>query len=393
MTIRVRRLLALIPVALATACADAPPEASAAFGEPLPGLSAGERMRFETGRAIFDRDYTEDEGLGPFFNNRRCSACHDIPSLGGGGVETVIKATHFLPESGCDLLAEDGGDLIQQQTSTALQALGVRRKPIPDRANGVAEMFPTQLYGLGLIEAIPDEEILRREDPDDSDGDGIRGVAVRGADGRVHRFGRKLTFATAREFLEDAMHKEMGITTPNFPEEAWPEREPLPDGIDPAPDPEVDATTIDFIADYVRFLAAPDREQPTDAAVRDSILAGEALFARIGCADCHTPRMTTGPSEVAALDRRTVRLYSDLLLHDLGEDRASVCGPHAAPSQWRTAPLMGLRHRPALMNDGDGAGYAGAIELHGGEAARSRALFRGLTAEQRAQLLRFLGSL
>jgi CxxC motif-containing protein (DUF1111 family) len=393
MTQRFGRLLALFPLAFLLACGDATDEALAAPGEPIPGLSPAEQVRFDTGRVLFDRDYTAEEGLGPLFNNRRCSSCHDIPTLGGNGVEFVIKATRFEPPDRCDLLEDEGGDLIQQFTTPLLEAMGVRREAIPDRADAVVSMLPSQLYAMGLIDAIPDEEILAHADPDDADGNGIRGRAVRGRDGRVHRFGRKLTFATAREFIEDAMHKEMGITTPNFPEETTINGKPVPPESDPAPDPEVDAATIDFITDYVQFLAAVPREEPASAAARDSISAGEALFGRIGCAACHRPRMRTRSTTSAVLDGRTIRLYSDLLLHDLGPDMATVCGAAALPSQWRTAPLMGLRHRPFFMHDGRASSFRQAIEQHGGEADRTRSLFRSLTSEQQALLLRFLGSL
>lgn len=216
---------------------------------------------------------------------------------------------------------------------------------------------------------------------------------MRLADGRLARFGKKLRFATLRDFIEDAIHQEMGITSPAFPTELTHGGRPLPDDVDPAPDPEIDSATLDLLTDYVRLLAPPERQSPDIAAVADSITEGRLLFGRIGCADCHTPAMQTGASDIAALDRKTIMLYSDLLLHDMGDELASICAPHASPSEWRTAPLLGLRHRAALLHDGRTAAYRDAIEDHGGEAANARARFLRLDPGDQARLLRFLGSL
>ncbi len=384
-----------IPFAMASliACTETGGERSAPVGEALPGLNTEELDRFVGGRILFDHEFTEEQGLGPLFNQRRCSSCHDVPTLGGAGAETVAKATHFVPPDRCDLLESDGGDLIQRSATPALQALGVPGEIVPSRASAVATILPPQLYGLGLVEAIRDRDILAREDPDDDDGDGISGRAVRLPDGRLGRFGRKLQFATLREFIEDALRGEMGITTPRQPTELTVNGQPVPAEADAATDPEMDAAGIDALTDYVRLLAAPDRELPATTAARDSIAEGELLFGRIGCAACHTPRFTTGPSDVDALHRRPVLLYSDLLLHDMGEELASVCGRYASPSEWRTTPLAGLRHRHALLHHGRGQGFARVIEAHGGEGARSRDAFARLSPEQQAALLRFLASL
>ena len=103
--------------------------------------------------------------------------------------------------------------------------------------------------------------------------------------------------------------------------------------------------------------------------------------------------MRTGESASAALAERTVRPYSDLLLHDLGQELADVCGPDAAPGELRTAPLWGLRHRARMLHDGRATDIEGAVAAHGGEAVAARDAFRSLPEEARRAVIRFLRSL
>ncbi len=152
------------------------------------------------------------------------------------------------------------------------------------------------------------------------------------------------------------------------------------------PEPEIDEDGVALLGDFTRFLAPP-----APAAERDA--RGERVFQDAGCAACHTPELRTGPSESKALDRVAVRAYSDFLLHDLGPELASVCGLRAAPSEWRTAPLWGLRHRGSYLHDGRATDLAAAIEAHGGEAESSRQRWRALSEADRNALLAFLRSL
>ncbi|NNM32717.1 MAG: hypothetical protein HKO53_06605, partial [Gemmatimonadetes bacterium] len=71
------------------------PLVEAAPGEPLPGLTSVELGQFSSGKALFGRPFTPEEGLGPLFNQERCVSCHDLPSSGGHGAEPVTKVTHF----------------------------------------------------------------------------------------------------------------------------------------------------------------------------------------------------------------------------------------------------------------------------------------------------------
>lgn len=366
---------------------DAAPEP----GEPLVELTEEQLGRFLLGRAVFERLTTPEEGLGPLFNAERCSACHSEPASGGSGPALVLKATRF--ESGyCDLLPDEGGDNIQQRATPLLQARGIMQEGIPSRATATARVTGPLLFGLGLVEAIPEAAILAREDSADADGDGISGRAPRTASGQLARFGRKGDAATILDFIDTALRFELGLTTPAHPTEETVNGKPLPRGTDPSPDPEIDERGMDLLADYVRLLAPPGRAA-TWGPARDSVSRGEELFRSTGCASCHVPELRSGPSDVRALDRKPVPLYSDLLLHDLGPDLADVCGASAAPSEYRTAPLWGLRFRSTYLHDGRAGTLREAIALHGGEAAAARAAFQARSAEHQGLLLRFLSSL
>jgi CxxC motif-containing protein (DUF1111 family) len=380
-------------LALVAACENTvPPESVGDFGTPLPGLDSARLAVFEQGRALFDTDFTPEEGLGPLFNQRRCSSCHDLPTLGGEGEEPITKATRYDGPEKCDLLIEFGGDNVQQSATPLLQALGVSFEEIPDTANAIAAIRPPSLYGVGLIEAIREADIRAAEDPDDRDGDGISGKAGLTRDGRMGRFGKKAEFANLPDFVDGAIRFELGITTPAHPFEETINGRPVPPESDPADDPEIDARRLGMLTDYVRYLAAPARAV-MESAVADTVERGERVFEAIGCPACHTPAFTTGSSPVEALSGRTVRLYSDLLLHDMGEDLATACGLNASPSEWRTAPLMGLRSRINYLHDGRAGSYDHALRLHGGEAARARAGYFQLSEADRTALFRFLASL
>ena len=347
-------------------------------------------MRFTTGQTVFTRTFTPAEGLGPLFNETRCSNCHDLPTTGGTGAELVTKATRYVAGK-CDLLEAEGGSNVQRHATPLLVAAGIAREEIPRGATAVSNIVPPSLYGLGLLEAVPDAAILARENPLGQGGDGVAGRAARTGDHRVGRFGRKAEFATLAEFVEGALLLEMGITTPHHPVEERVNGRALPAGTDPAPDPEVGKSTVDALVDFVRFLAPPLPESATGAA-RDSITRGEQQFRETGCSRCHVPTLVTSQNAVAALDRRTVHAYSDLLLHDLGPELASICGADAAPSVWRTAPLMGIRHRKVLLHDGRALSIDGAVRLHGGEAFKVKRAYEALSSEQRTLLLRFVQS-
>lgn len=376
----------------ATACGSGESEVARAPGEPLPGLTEEQNARFLRGREIFAHQWTPEEGLGPLFMQPGCGSCHDLPTIGGAGVEPLREATRWDPEAGCDLLANEGGPLVQNYATPLLQAAGFTGEAVPPSATGYLAMEGPALYGLGLLEAIPDETILAREDPDDADGDGISGRASRLPDGRLGRMGAKAYRATIFDLAEGAFRRALGLTTPSYPEEETVGGVPVPPEADPVPDPEIPDETIHLVSDYLRWLAPPLPRDPRTPADADTLELGEEVFHSIGCPACHVPSMSTGRNEVKALDRKTVHLYSDLLLHDLAPERPTICGPAATPSEVRTARLMGVRFRTSYMHDSRAPTLNRAILLHGGESASVRARFQALAPEFQRALLVFVGS-
>ena len=354
-------------------------------GTPLPGLTDDQLLRFREGRALFGRAFTPEEGLGPIFNQARCVSCHDLPESGGHGAEPVTKISHYDPDTGCDPLTRLGGSLLQSVIVPAMREAGLQPERTPREATGVTMMIPPSLFGLGLVEALSEETILSRSDPEDVDGDGISGRPGLDPDGRLARFGLRATHATLDSFIEEAIRVEMGLTTPDRPDEMLPNGEPLPPGMDPAPDPEVGDTEIGLLSDYVRFLA------PTEPATPDPV--GEEIFRDLGCAECHTPTMITASNDNPALDRRRFRIYSDLLLHDMGRQLADICTPGSVPGEWRTTPLASLRFRDAFLHHGLALDFTMVIEMHGGEASAARSAFNRLSPARKARLAAFLKSL
>lgn len=367
-------------------------------GDPVAGLADAERGRFLLGRALFERVATADEGLGPLFNADRCVSCHDEPAVGGGGIRVPVrKATAFVTGR-CNRLTAHGGDNLQARATSSALTAGLRPETIPPSATAIASVIAPPLFGLGLLEAVPLEELMALADPEDADGDGVSGRMPRLPDGRPAPFGRKGDAADLRGFVDIALRTELGLTTPEHPTEESAGGSPVPTSADLAPEPEMDERGMALLADYVRFLAPLPPESIEVGAVRDSVARGRLTFAEAGCQSCHVPVLETSAAARPALRNREVHAYTDLLLHDLGggdigEPTEDVCGYDAAPGEYRTAALWGLRYRSRYLHDGSAAGIADAVARHGGEGAASRRAFGELDDQARADLIRFLMSL
>jgi CxxC motif-containing protein (DUF1111 family) len=270
---------------------------------------------------------------------------------------------------------------------------------VPENANVIARRMPLPLFGDGLIEAIADDTIEAGADPDDRNGDGVSGRVgwvkdLEDGRRRAGRFGWKSQHATLLAFSADAYRNEMGITNELLPNE-------FALGIDEATmtecspkramedvrDRRTGLRGIDQFTNFMRFLAPIDRAPLTAEAWQ-----GESLFREIGCVACHTPALATSPNVNPVFDRKTVPLYSDLLLHDVGtgdgiEQAAAEAG------EIRTPPLWGLRLRRPLLHDGSSPTIEDAIRRHAGEAEKIISRFRELPPADRAALLSFLKSL
>ena len=365
----------------------------AAPGAPLPGLSEAELASFERGRTWFDHGWTPEEGLGPLYLQDRCSSCHDLPAFGGTGVEMLPLMTRWDSVTGCDPLAAQGGPIQQQAATPLARAAGILHEVVPAGATESIQETAPLLFGLGLVEAIPESEIESRADPEDADGDGISGRVYRTADGRLGRLSRRADVASIEELVVGALVTELGLTSPRAPTEEGLNGQPLAAELDPAPDPEVDEATVQALTDFIRFLAPPAPETPASPEARDSVAEGSRLFRRIGCASCHVPTLQTGPSPVAALSGKPIHLYSDLLLHDLGPEVRSICSGDVSPTEVRTPRLMGLRLKEPYAVSWITPSLERRILAHGGEARNARQAYEQLTADARSRLVRFLLSL
>ena len=364
-------------------------------GDPLPGINAAEFEEFTLGLQDFTEVESVEDGLGPAFNGSSCAVCHSVPAIGGAGVVAEVRAARRDERGEFVDLAPTSGSLFQIFSIPTHRCQPV----IPPEANVISRRVPIPLFGAGLVEAIPDEVVMALDDGDDRDRDGVSGraaVVIDIATGqrRVGRFGWKAQHATLLAFSADAYRNEMGITNDLFPDE-------LAFGIsreqmrlcDPIPDPEdrpnlrTRRRGIDNFESFLKFLA-PAGRGPIDETVR----VGEGLFGSVGCAACHVPSLLTGPSPNPVFHRKTVPLFSDLLLHDVGTGDG-IQQEAAGPQEFKTPALWGLRLRRPLLHDGSAATIEDAVMRHAGEAVTARARFQALPPAQRDALLAFLKSL
>lgn len=355
------------------------------FGEPLPLLSDEHLTDFYSGLEEFEKVFTPEAGLGPIFNGDSCAACHSEGAIGGGSAVTVTRFGRMI-NGQFDPLTELGGSLLQRNAiDPALQEV------VPAEANVVAHRRSQALFGLGLIEAIPDATIVSNSLVRKAMGvKGRLSIVVDAATGesRIGRFGWKAQHATLLAFAGDASVNELGISNRVFAHENVPNGKTL--AADSAIEDVADETTgkagVDRLTDFMRFLA-----QPPTLPVTVTVDNGERWFNQVGCHQCHTKVMFTGPSSIPALDRKPVLLWSDLLLHDMGSLGDGIAQGSAGPRELRTSPLWGLRMQSTFLHDGRASSVEAAILMHDGEAAPSREFYiRSLPRDQQLELLEFL---
>jgi CxxC motif-containing protein (DUF1111 family) len=195
-----------------------------------------------------------------------------------------------------------------------------------------------------------------------------------------------------------AFSNDIGITSRIFPHENYTSYQAqylqkLPTG----GNPELEDDALDAVVFYIQTLAVPARRNIEDFAVKE----GKKLFFQIGCESCHTSKMTTSSTaKPVHLANQTIRPYTDLLLHDMGEGLADHRPDfEATGSEWRTAALWGLGLQKTVskhtnfLHDGRARSIEEAILWHGGEAEKSKNSFMNLKKSERASLLKFIDSL
>ena len=411
-----------------------------AFALALENLPSRDRRAFAVGNSFFNRNWVRApasaagrDGLGPTLNAQSCSSCH----LHDGRGRPPADARD--PERGLLLRLSVGdppqpvrlyGSQLQDRAIAGVPAEGriaISRTPrrgsyadgtsftllapryaVADRAFGplprdvqISPRVAPGVFGVGLLEAVPEPTIVRRADPADADGDGISGRANRVADARTRttalgRFGWKANVPTVEQQNASAFNGDIGITSPLFTEENCPPGQRACARAKTGGRPEIDAKKLARVTFYTRTLAVPARR---DVGARATD-AGERHFEQLGCDACHRPELRTGDSDVPALSYQLIRPYTDLLLHDMGPALADGRPDGlASGAEWRTAPLWGIglvsvvnRHT-RFLHDGRARNLAEAILWHGGEAHPAREAFRRLPARERRELLAFLESL
>jgi CxxC motif-containing protein (DUF1111 family) len=364
--------------------------AIAGIGDPLSNLTAADQAAFDDGKAAFQEEETPKDGLGPVFNGTSCAQCHFNPAVGGDSniVETRFGTTD---KNKFDALGDLGGSLIQSQ---GIGHVAGCREPfvgetVPPGATIVTGRKTTPLFGLGLVDAVPDSTF---ENLTQNGGKVNQVLDPESGTRKIGKFGWKAQVSSLFVFSGDAYLNEMGITSPLFPNEQCPNGDcAMIAACDPVtPDPEDSGDDVEAFENFMTLLA-PIPRGPT--ALSPSVIAGEAVFNRIGCEGCHVSTLTTGPSPIAALNQQPFHPYSDFLLHHMGTLGDGIEQGKAAGDEMRTAPLWGLRFRNTFLHDGRATTHPAAIEAHDGAAKAAAQAFRQLTAADRQALLDFLGSL
>lgn len=414
------------------------------FSQAAADLPEAEMLDFELGRAMFEKLWVASpsstkasDGLGPYYHARSCGSCHVNDGRGFAGTDALlIRVSVPDGEGGTKPHPQYGGQL-QHKALSGMEAefrlaltyeevevalgggegarlrvptygLEMTQGALGEDAMISPRVAPTMI-GLGLLEAIPSEDILALADPEDADGDGISGRAnvVTSAEYGVPmlgRFGYKAMMPTVSEQTAAAFSADLGLSTPVFPwhwgdcTEAQVACREAPHGNDPEREGlEVDSRAMAVLNLYSRNLGVPTRDAVDDP----QVLHGKALFEAAGCAACHVPKHVTHRlTEGGPASFELIWPYTDLLLHDMGEGLADGRPDGLADGrEWRTAPLWGLGlvaqagGQEGYLHDGRARSVLEAVLWHGGEAEAAKEIVVAMTPEDRAALLAFLESL
>lgn len=423
-----------------------------AFSFPAANLSDAERTRFVVGNSFFRRNWVEApsstqvrDGLGPHFIARSCGGCHAQDGRGAppapgqqpvglllrlsvpgrdahGGPKPEPTYGDQLDNAAVQGVKPEGEVVIRERAIagrfadgtpyTLQQPLYTLRKlaygPLAKGTMTSPRVAP-QLIGVGLLEAIAEDDILANAREQAAAGGPVRGRPNRVWDaeaGRemIGRFGWKANVATLVHQTAGAFAGDMGITSRLQPTEPCTaaQRDCLaaPRGGKNG-QPELDDALLDDIVFYQATLAPPARRGADDPAVQ----RGQALFSQAQCSTCHRPSYVTAQGPFPrltspALSGQTIFPYTDLLLHDMGPGLADHRPDFLADGrQWKTPPLwgIGLLHdvngHQRLLHDGRARGVLEAVLWHGGEAEASRRAVLQLSREEREALVRFVESL
>jgi CxxC motif-containing protein (DUF1111 family) len=417
-------------------------ESETAFETAAPNLSGEHLEQHEEGDEGFEQAHVRGSGvnggLGPVFDNTSCEACHlgdgrgRPPEIEGGQFTSMLFRSSIAGEDGnggpLGIPTGFGGQLQMQALSPALADMRALIHYVDSRGifadgtsfvlhvpqytlTGIYPGLPAGIlfsprvappvFGLGLLEAVPEHLLLGRSDPRDSDRDGISGRvnlvydAVRGQR-VVGRFGWKANTPNLLQQSAGAYNGDMGVTSDLFPTEscAGRSKDPACNNVHGA---EVDAETVANVAFYTQTLAVPARRALNDP----TALRGETVFYAAGCNGCHTPTLRTGELPgLPEVSNQVIHPYTDLLVHDMGPGLADGRPDfQASGSEWRTAPLWGIglvetvNGHSRFLHDGRAYSLMEAVLWHGGEASAAKERVKRLPRRDRDALITFLQSL
>lgn len=372
------------------------------FDVALAGLTKDDQLAFVKGDTLFGLNLRDYDGLGPLYTRTACADCHAEGTRGPGSVQKMV-----VVEADGWTRADDQSTLPFGFTVHPLLTAGATTPIVPpagDASVKLTSRLGPPVLGRGYLEAVLDSEIERVAAEQAARPDGIHGrvnhvayTSQPNPDVRFHthqpgdlvigRFGVKARIATLDDFTADALQGDMGITSPLRPTEFA-----NPDGLtdDLHPGVDVTADSVNGRTQYVRTIAIPRRVAGDPR--------GPQLFAQVQCSACHVPSLRTRPDyPIAQLADIDAPIYTDLLLHDMGVERADgMTEGEASSRDWRTAPLIGLRFNKQFLRDGSASTIEEAILAHGAtgsEAAAAVAAYQSLSDDDRALLLQFVSSL
>ena len=408
---------------------------SQAFSNPATNLSMDNLEKHLEGDFNFEQTFVKapapiNSGLGPLFNNVSCINCHisdgrGRPPFGNEALETMLirisvdgtgtnGGPNPVPGFGGQLqdksifgFEPEGNVIINYTEISGNYPDGTPyslRKPtyqlngqVPPSVNISPRVAPF-VFGLGLLEAISETDIISNSDEFDSDGNGISGKPNYVYDDRdqttkLGRFGWKANQPNLYQQSASAYVNDMGITNPLYQLENCHDNA-VCDTLDD--DPELINEILESVEFYVQTLAVPGRRDFDKA----DVIVGKELFNSVGCANCHNPSYTTGNHSVSELSNQKIFPYTDLLLHDMGDELADNRTDFKANgNEWRTPPLWGIglvsvvNGHTNFLHDGRARSLEEAILWHGGESEQIKEKFTILKKTDRNKIITFLNSL
>ena len=412
-----------------------------AFSHPLENISIEEKRSFFVGKSFFRDVWVKApsstagrDGLGPSFNANSCIACHTRDGRGLGlGQNNVDFSLLFrlsvkkfddswaphpayggqlnpfgiedgIAEANAQVSFENVNGFFNDNQSYQLRKpiysfINLNFGEISSETNISARVAP-QVIGLGLLEAISETDLLKLEDPNDSNQDGISGIAKRVTDLesntlKIGRFGWKAEQPTLQQQNAAAFLGDIGITSRLFPNTNCTSVQTLCLQMPHGEEPELANQLLNRVTTYVQLLSVPKRRDFSD----QQVITGEKIFKQINCTACHQPvYRTAATAAFNILSNQNIFPYTDLLLHDMGEELSDQ-GQKPDRREWRTPPLWGLglittvNGHSNLLHDGRARTVEEAILWHGGEGSQSRDNYKSLSFIERQNLLKFLNSL